>query len=391
MNHRIILFAIMLCSILICAGCWDQVELNKRAIIVAIGIDKAEQAGEITLTLQSIIPSKLTFPMRGGGSQQGRAVRVVSASGKTVLEALRNYKQQTDNQPYLQENRLLVIGEDLAREGVGPVMDFFIRSPESKTRAWVLVSQGKARDILEWQSEIRQVPADFIDEMLKNRINIAPIAAEDIHQFILKLSSQSSAPTTSGIELVMQKKNLPPEVRIFGTAVFKKDKLAGWLDLEETRGLLWSIHQFDNGILETNLGGDRTRNVALQIIHSGVKIEPTRNKDKIAIKLAISADGNLSEQTGNVKLTDKKTIQSLEQKAAAVIRQEVESTLHKCQLEYNSDVFGFGEEIGRKFPKRWKALQSIWDKEFPRLRIQVVTKVKLKSTGIINDPVLIGG
>jgi spore germination protein KC len=66
MKNRAILFAILICLITTSAGCWDQVELDKRAIIVAIGVDKAEKAGEITLTLQSIIPSRLSTPMRSG-------------------------------------------------------------------------------------------------------------------------------------------------------------------------------------------------------------------------------------------------------------------------------------------------------------------------------------
>lgn len=387
MNHPIMLITLLVCLIINCAGCWDQVELDKRAIIVAIGIDKAEKAGEFTLTLQSVITSRLTISMSNRGSDPGRAVRIVSTSGKTILEALKDYRQQTNNQPYLQENRLLIIGEDLARDGVGPMIDFFMRSPTSRTRAWVLVSRGKASDVLKWQSEVRRIPADFIDEMFRTQNTTTPMVTEDIHHYILKLSNPSLSPTTSGIEIIPEKGDQPPEVRIFGAAVFKKDKLAGWLDFQETRGLLWIMNKFGKGIIETSFVGKGEQSIALQITRSSTKIYPELNNGKINLKLKIAADGNLGEQSGGIKLTKKEVIQSLERKAAAEINKEVQAALNKCQQEFKSDVFGFGEEIERKFPRSWKKLQQKWAEEFPRLQVNVVADVKIKGTGIIMDPV----
>ncbi|HEX3048131.1 MAG TPA: Ger(x)C family spore germination protein [Bacillota bacterium] len=387
MTFRIIGITVIICFLTSFTGCWDQVELEKRAVIVAIGIDKAEQAGEITLTLQSVIPNRLIPPIYGGGNPQQRAVRVVSTSGKTILEALKNYKQQTNNPPFLQENQLLIIGEDLARDGVGPFIDFFIRSPESRTRAWVLVSKGKASDVINWQSEARRIPADYIDEMIHSRNSVATFEVEDIHHFILKLANQSSSPSTAGIELVPKEANQSPEVRLFGTAVFKKDKLAGWLNYRETSGLLWIINEFRYGILETSFPGKPAQKVALQIIRARAEVDPELNNGRIYIKLKITADGTLGEQSGKIKLTDKATMRSLEKKAATEIRKEVQAALNKSQKEFNSDVFGFGEEIDRKFPQRWKTLRQGWEEEFPMLQVFVFTKVKIKGINLIMDPI----
>ncbi|HBF38406.1 MAG TPA: hypothetical protein DDW50_13950, partial [Firmicutes bacterium] len=240
------LFLLILCLlgfIISISGCWDQIELDKRAIIMAVGIDKAEEAGKITVTFQAIIPGRLADPL--GHSEKGPAIRTVSVSGMTILEATKNYQKQTDAIPFFLQNRLLIIGEDLARQGIQPVMDYFIRNMQSHPRAWVLIAHGKAADIVKWKSEVNQIPANYIADLLysSTRQAITTFALEDIHHLSLSLASRLPSPATSGIEIVQEQPKQPPEVRIFGTAVFKGDKLVGWLGLRETKGLLWLTQQ----------------------------------------------------------------------------------------------------------------------------------------------------
>lgn len=386
MIKKIFLIAALVYLGLTFSGCWDQVELDKRAIIVAIGVDKADKPGEIILTLQSIIANRLTTPMRGGGVAQGRSVRVVSKTGKTILEALRYYKNQTGDIPYLQHNQLLIIGADLAQEGAGPIIDFFIRNPESKTRTYVLVAKGKARDILEWQSDARKVPADFITDMIHTRNVITATVAVDILHYVLKLASQTTSPTTSGIELVAENPNQPPEARIFGTAVFKKDKLAGWLDLQETRGLLWITNNYGRGIIEVGDPGPGNQHIVQENTRSKSKITAALKGNVLTVKLEIKEEGNIGEDS-NTKLTGKNSLPALEQKKARAIKKDIAACLRKCQKEFSSDIFGFGEQVARQYPNQWKKLKKKWDKEFPNIRVKISVKAKIRGTGIIDDPI----
>lgn len=391
MKHGFVIIVFLILMMITCSGCWDMVELDQRTIIAAIGIDKGENPGVITLTLQSLINSKLTSPTRagGGGGAQERAVRVVSIQGKTIHEALAGYRQQTNFQPYLQDNQLLIIGEALARDGVGPIIDFFMRSPASRTRAHVLVAKGKAGDILKWQSEEHQISAEYIEEMINSKNLLAPLAAVDLHQFILNLSNPSMEPTTSGIEILPKQDDRASQVRITDAAVFKKDRLVGWLNRQETNGLLWIINRYHKGILEITGTGKPGQNTVLTIFRTGTKIEPESNDGPIRIKIKITAKAILDEMTKDLKLTDEKVMQALEKKAAAVINREVHAALKKCQTEFKSDVFGFGAAVERHFPQSWKSLQPGWPEEFSRIPVLVVSKVKINGTGILMDPVMI--
>jgi spore germination protein KC len=387
MKKTVILMFFLLGLVINVAGCWDQIELDKRAIIMAIGIDKAEETGKISLTLQAIIPGRLGDPL--GRSEKGPAVRVVSVSGMTILEATENYQKQTNAIPYFLHNRLLIIGEKLARNGVQPIMDYFTRNLQSQPRAWVLIAKGKAADIVNWKSEVNQIPANYIADLLycSTRQAITAFATDDIHRFILKLSSHLTSPATSGIEIVQEQPEKPPEIRIFGTAVFKEDKMAGWLGSQETKGLLWVTNQSMQGILETGYPDLKKRNLVQQVTRASSKIQPKLVHGKININIDVKEEGNIGEQDGSLVLSDQTMIKSLEQSKEAEIRAEIESCLRKCQQEFHSDIFGFGEEIQRQFPREWQQLQKRWDTEFPHLKVKLKIRAKIRSTGITSDPI----
>lgn len=386
MKKYLSLLIVCIGVILNLTGCWDQIELDKRAIIMAIGIDKAAEAGKITLTFQSIIPGRLTDPLRGG--EKGPAVRVVSVNGITILEAIRNYQQQTDAIPYFLHNRLLVIGDELAREGVQPLIDYFIRNLQSQPRAWVLISKGKASNILQWESTVNQIPANYIADLIycSTRQAITALATEDIHHFILKLASRSTSPATSAIE-ILQQADRPPEIRVFGTAVFKGDQLAGWLGLPETRGLVWLTGESSQGILEIGYPNRQKRNFVQQVTRFGRKIKPRIKNGKMEMTVEIWEEGNIGEQDGSIVLTDLGILRALEERKSAMIRAEAESCLKKCQNEFRSDIFGFGAAVERRFPGEWKKLKNRWEREFPALKVTVIANAKIRGAGSITDPI----
>lgn len=78
------------CLILVCTlfliGCWDREELKEIVTVVAIGLDKDPNTGKILFTAQIIRPGALA---KEGGTQES-PIEIVSSSGNTLFEAIRN-------------------------------------------------------------------------------------------------------------------------------------------------------------------------------------------------------------------------------------------------------------------------------------------------------------
>src|SRR5690606_6395180 len=103
-------------------GCWNMKELNEIAIIVGMGIDKAGDQFEISL--QIINPTQIA-PQKGNGDKT--PVVLYSEKANSIFEALRKLTKKLPRKANVSQLQMLVIGEELAREGIGPVVDLISR------------------------------------------------------------------------------------------------------------------------------------------------------------------------------------------------------------------------------------------------------------------------
>ena len=379
------LVLILLLTALISSGCWDLVEIKDRAIITAFGIDKAEESGKMTFTVQTIIPAQISTPMKSSAETKP-AVRVISKTADTLVEGIRIYSFQAERRTYLMQNRIILIGEDMAKESLIPTMDFFMRHPDSFPGTWILICKGKASDIIKWNSDVEKIPADFIEELIKTRNFLATSSVEDVHTFVKKLSSKATSPATAMIELVDTGNN-KTDARLFGIAVFKKDKMAGQLDDVETRGYTWINNEQGRRLFEIGNIGETNTRTATQIEGSKTKIIPQLINGKPAILIKVNATAKIYTQDGCKDLDSLDTIKDLEKMLEEEIKSEIKACLDKTLKEYKTDIFGFGEKIHRKYPKEWKRLEDNWEDALDDLKVITEVNVKIKGTGLIIDTI----
>jgi spore germination protein KC len=69
---------------------------------------------------------KLRLP---GGQGSPKGVWTLESTGYTVFDAFRNATMQSDRKLFLSQNNVVVIGEEMARTGVAPLIDFLDRDP----------------------------------------------------------------------------------------------------------------------------------------------------------------------------------------------------------------------------------------------------------------------
>jgi spore germination protein KC len=141
-----------------------------------------------------------------------------------------------------------------------------------------------------------------------------------------------------------------------------------------------------SGIIIVKSPKEENKNVALEIIRASSKIIPEIQDGEVVITIEIKEEGNLAEQMSRVELTTTEMFQVLEQRKAQVIKKEVESVLKKAQMEWETDVFGFGQAVHRKYPREWKELQGRWHDVFPEIKVQVKIDAKLRTGGLSTSP-----
>lgn len=191
------------------SGCWDRRELDNLSIMMAAGIDKAKTGGKIALTTQILKPAEARAPTGGMGGVGGgspEAVWVTTSTGQTIFEAVRNFNFKIDRRPFWSHMRILIIGEDMARDGVAPLLDWFERYHESRRLIWVMVAKGEAKEVLAAGHEQEKIPAMAIERLLRNSNFTSMVPMVNLNDFLGMLASKGSEPFTAAIEVFEEKK-----------------------------------------------------------------------------------------------------------------------------------------------------------------------------------------
>ncbi|SEN73371.1 spore germination protein KC [Paenibacillus sophorae] len=387
---------VLIIAMLPMTGCWSRVELNDLSIVTATAIDKMDD-GNYLLTLQIAVPLMLgpaEGSGKGGGSGGGnKPTVIVSEKGETIMDACRKLQEKLPRRLFFSHSRIIVIGENLAREGVAPVLDFFTRYRESRLRSYILFSKGKAGDILNLNAKWEKVSAEEIREEEKRHIGLQIYLKDFIHmlltdgiepvaaQVTLKPAEEGSEEGSSG-----QDKN----AAISGTAVLHKDKLVGWLDDTETRGVLWLRNELKTSYVTVDIpkekGGGR---FTVLVFGATTKIKPAIRNDKIKINVEIHTENILFENNSQLDISKPQVIQYIEKELEQEIRKRIELTLFKAQKTFNSDIFGLGTAVYRAYPKAWnRQYKDRWDDEFSRVEVDIHPHTKVVRTGLTNKSMI---
>jgi len=387
-----IVLAIILCTLLL-TGCWDRTELNDIGIVVAVGVDKDDTTGKIIMTSQVVRPAALK---REGGAEQASPVEIITTQGNTVAEAVKNISKQFDKQAFFAHVKVFVVSERLAREGLLPVLDFFVRNHNTRRLAWFIVAKGTdAREILIVKHGIENVQATYVDSIIKSRKDNSEVSISDILDYLKAVSSDSN-PIAGAVEIVehfsmpdKEKKELTTQaVKLSGTAVFKKDKLVGYLDNIETRGLNWATGKVKNAIVNVPSPDEEDKLIAIVIKKASSSITPEIKNGKISFTIEVNVEGDIGEQQDTADyFKNMESFRKIEKEQQAVIEQEIKLAVDKVQKELGSDVLGFGSAVNKKYPEKWQSIKDDWENIFPGVPYQVKVDAKLRRLGSMLKPV----
>lgn len=389
-------------------GCWDYREVEEMGHVMLTALDLSPR-GKIQLQVQVLVPAALAGGggggaggMASGGGRGGgrKPYRHYLAEADTLFEAFRELTTKAPRRLFFAHNQVILVGERLAREkGVGPMLDFFERNPQIRRSTWILVARGDLKELMDVSSVLDPLPGRHILGVIDNRDLSSRVAATRLVDFMEMLESPGKEAYTGVAEMVpsetasrigLSPSSLGPDpskdIKLTGAAVFRGDKLAGFLDQKETRGLLWVQGEVKGGPVEFELpeGGGR---LAVEILRAGrgaVKLEPSLIEGQLSMRVKIKTRVNLVEvQVPGLELGDPQVIALLEEELARAIRQEVEAALARLQRDYRADAFGFGEAVHRKYPQAWKQLKGEWKDYFAAMPVAVEVKTSIRRAGLI--------
>lgn len=383
-------------SSMVLSGCWQRAELNETAFVIGMGIDKAEKGMGYKVTLQIVIPSSISSQATGGSG--GGAVPIVTTTETvpTIYETQRKYSLGNSRNIYYGHIRVLVIGEALARDGIGETLDVFIRSREPRSDFYVMVAkETTAENVLKILTPVNKLPANKLFESLdKSHRLSAKTAAIPLNRFIEDLINRGMNPVLTGVKVIGNveeggsennlKHSTPPTQTMYdNVAVFRKDKMVGWLDDVETIGYNYITDNVINssGIVK---GADGNP-IVIEAIKTKTKKTVKMEKGEPHIYVEVNALCNVQEDMSSDNLEEEKVIKELEKKAAEKIVVRMQTAVTQINDKFNVDIFGFGRTIYQSKPKEWRKLLNKYGHNYlKQLPIHYNAKVSINRIGLID-------
>ncbi|QBP39882.1 Ger(x)C family spore germination protein [Paenisporosarcina antarctica] len=386
------MFVLLILSFFL-TGCWDRRELNDLGIIIALGIDKVED--EYQVTAQVVVPSENSVKSSTGRSP----VTLIHANGKTVYEAFRKMTKETPRKIYPGHLQMLVLGEELSREGIGESLELLARDWELRSDFYVVVAKNKsAEEILNVSTTIESIPANKMFNTLKTSERAwGATNGITIDELIADLTSEGKEAVLTGIQVIGNQElgssrqnveSITPAARIQydQLAVFKKDKLVGWLTEQESKGYNDITNSVKTTVTPISCPNEGKATIEITRLNSEVKGNVSKGKPEVDINIKI--EGNVGEVLCQINLSEPETIDEVEKITEKEVEETVNQTVKTLQQQYETDIFGFGEAVHRSNPNEWKKLKEHWEEEFSNLTVNVKVDVKLGRTGTVDNSFL---
>ncbi|HWO76421.1 MAG TPA: Ger(x)C family spore germination protein [Bacillus sp. (in: firmicutes)] len=393
MKRKFLIFIMCLSFVLIMTGCWTRKELNDLAIAVAMGIDKVDK--QYLLTVQIVNPGEIAAKQ---GSGLSTPVVVFQEKGETIFETLRKITTNAPRKVYLAHLRTLIFGEELAKEGIRKTLDFLSRDHELRPDFYITVAKdARAEDILKILTSLEDIPANKLYNALETSENVwAQTMSVTFDTLNSKLMSEGANPILTGVMKTgdtqsggakQNIENIDPPIRLKynGISVFKGEKLIGWLNEEESKGVNFALGEVKNTIVTTSCPQDEGK-LALEIVRTNQSLNTTIKNGQPVGTIKLYIDANVGDvECTDLDLMKVSTIYDLENKAEEKIKGQIISSIEAAQKKYQSDIFGFGEALHRSEPEFWNELKKQWDKRFADMPVHVNVTVKVHHTGTIGN------
>ncbi|MDR7871082.1 MAG: Ger(x)C family spore germination protein [Tissierellaceae bacterium] len=395
-RKTIILVQILILSIIL-TSCVGSREVNELGIVTTTGVDIEDE--EIIVTHEVIIPQSNTSTSGTSDS----SVIYIQSKGETVFDALRNATLSFDRKLFMAHNRIVILGDEFARRGIGGYFNFFINDNEPRESAYLLVAKDtKAYEVMGINGGLSDTPGKYLNDLMENYKFNSKTRSLSINN-VLKYSLRNYNPVIAIVESIQQleidkeeDKSIKNALNVEGGAVFHIDKLVGFYNGDEMQGFNFLVDEFENGLIVFDTPDEIIRNnefianrgkySVFEVKNSNTKKEVELIDEKLHLLIDVNIKGALMEDTKGLDIIKKDIYYQVELACSNKVRELIETTMNKAQKVYKIDTFSISNLVHIKYPDLWREIKDDWDSIFPEISYTINVKTDMIRAGLMNTP-----
>lgn len=402
MKSKLLLLLLMLIAwATLLTGCWDSREVEELGIISGMAIDLTEN-GQVRVVFQFVNTAALSKGSGGRGLEFEKAYRNVAIDADNLYDAIRQLPLETTIRRFFSHTEILVVSEEFAQSrGMAELIDYFLRDPQIRPNTWIVITSSDVVELMDIGGRINTVPTHRLADLLKSHNQVSSYAPLRLGEFNKIMQSQTSQPFTASVGIAPNpalpaenghgiNDGMVPEpsksMVVTGTAVFHKDKMAGWLDQQQSRGLLWLRGEVRHRQIKFPIPGREDKTMSVEILDAQSKLEPRLEDGQIIMEVKIKVSSALEQMTAYYPMDESDSLKELEEAQSQAVAAEIQSVLDQAQKQYQLDVFGFGEAVHRSHPKEWQQIKDNWSDIFPGVQVKLEIDSTIHHTNLTSSP-----
>lgn len=202
----IYVLAVIFLTILFFSNDFGLVDIQKTAIVLAVGIDREND--------EFIVNSRIAVPSASGDQKAADSIQV-ETRGDTVGAAIQDINTKTGWYPKLVFLNLIVLGDTATQKNAFDTLDFFLRYEYMSDDCQVCCCEGKASELLNTETDVEKTPSLAIGKILsEHSATTGLVAVASLRKFaagyfgvsksgympLLKYVSLSTGKTTDGAD-----------------------------------------------------------------------------------------------------------------------------------------------------------------------------------------------
>lgn len=351
-------------------------EIEDMMIIQGVAVDKDNEVYEVTIEMLNNKQSA-----SADSSNVGEEMTLVySGKGETVAEALRLIINKTGNVPTYTHNKVIILSEEVAKNDITKVLDFFERDYTTEPVTLVCTAKNvKAGEVLKANIG-KDISKSEVLEKILNQSAISSITPEtrliDVINTVLDETACIALPTVT-----LQGNGETKTFFVENIAVFNyNNEISYYLGRESSENFVKLLGELKNGTLVTE---DENGSKATFIIVDGktkYKAEVINGIVNYNVKIKMYCDLNAYEGD---------TFQSIKNETVELFRKNIEldterklkDTYKAIQKHDSFDILHFGRRLLQNDKNAYKQMKNNWQENFKNGNINVDVEVIIRRIG----------
>lgn len=363
-----ITFIIFLCSTLFLAFFGGEkmnlpvIEDFGISVGVGVGIDKNSK-GNINYRVSTT----------GNVYKEAESIESILSAGvgSTIGKTREDRQRKKGKDFFLGLTKVYIIEDEYAGYGIKGLVDIIFKNPIFNNNAFIVVCKGRIEEYFSYMTPGYNNSAEYISDMIKSSVNYNFFKGD--YMFINVVLSMDAEGKNTVVPYISI---MEDGIKITGMAIFKKDKLATILDMNDTKIMNMLRESKVKGILTIQKDSEKYVNYEAKAKR---KITCEKIGDKYTFTIDLNLEGDIinnelyKNMAGKISITKK-----FEDDMASQVKNMCITFLDKMKNEYKIDLLQLGWVAAAKYGRDTGV---DWNEVICKSNIKVNVKVHVDKVG----------